>query len=99
MTQSRIDSVMEITVNTAIGLAIATAANAVVLPAVLGVRMTGSQNVLIAGIFTVISLVRSYAIRRAFNGRSPWMWVRARWQRRPAARVTYMPGRFDWRRR
>lgn len=70
--QSRIDSLMESVVNIAIGLIISTIANWLILPAVLGVSMTLSQNLLIGSAFTIISLVRSYAIRRAFNGRSVW---------------------------
>lgn len=70
MSQSRIDSLMESVVNIAIGL--------VILPAVLGVSMTLGQNVLIGALFTVISLVRSYVIRRAFNGRSVWVAIRER---------------------
>lgn len=64
--------------NIAIGLLISTVANHFVLPAVLGVHMTLGQNVLIGTIFTVISLVRSYAIRRLFNGRSVWAAIKDR---------------------
>jgi hypothetical protein len=70
--QSRMDSLMESMVNIIIGLIISTIANWLILPAVLGVSMTLSQNVLIGLAFTAISLVRSYVIRRAFNGRSVW---------------------------
>lgn len=72
MSQSRTDSFMEALVNIAIGLVISTIANHFVLPNVLHVHMSLGQNVLISAIFTVISLVRSYAIRRAFNGKSVW---------------------------
>jgi hypothetical protein len=70
--QSRIDSLMESVVNIIIGLIVSTIANWAILPAVLGVSMTLGQNVLIGLAFTAISLVRSYVIRRAFNGRSVW---------------------------
>jgi len=72
MNQSRIDSLMESVVNIIIGLVVSTIANWLILPAVLGVSLTLGQNVLIGTLFTVISLVRSYVIRRAFNGRSVW---------------------------
>lgn len=72
MNQSRIDSLMESVVNIIIGLIVSTIANWAILPAVLGVSMTLGQNVLIGLAFTAISLVRSYVIRRAFNGRSVW---------------------------
>ena len=76
MNQSRLDSLMEALTNIVIGLTISTIANHFVLPAILSVKMTLSQNVLIGVIFTAISLVRSYAIRRAFNGRSVWQGLR-----------------------
>lgn len=70
--QSHIDSFMESVVNIAIGLVISTIANALVLPAVTGHPLSLGQNVALSVIYTIISLVRSYAIRRAFNGRSVW---------------------------
>jgi hypothetical protein len=75
--QARVDSVMEVVTNTSIGLIISTIANALVIPAVLGVRMTHTQNVVIAAIFTALSLIRGYALRRAFNDRSPWQAIKA----------------------
>lgn len=70
--QSRIDSFMESVVNIAIGLVVSTIANALVLPLVTGHPLSLEQNVALSVIYTIISLVRSYAIRRAFNGRSVW---------------------------
>lgn len=70
--QSRFDSLMEALTNIVIGLVISTVANHWVLPAILGVRMTLGQNVAISVIFTAISLIRSYTLRRLFNGRSVW---------------------------
>ena len=63
---------MEAVTNIVIGLVVSTIANWLILPTALGVSMTLGQNVLIGLAFTAISLVRSYAIRRAFNGRSVW---------------------------
>ena len=77
MSKSRTDSFMEALVNIAIGLVISTLANWIVLPAVLGVHMSLGQNVTISIIFTIISLMRSYAIRRAFNGRSVWSAIKS----------------------
>jgi hypothetical protein len=81
MNQSRIDSLMESVVNIIIGLIVSTIANWAILPAVLGVSMSLGQNLLIGSAFTVISLVRSYVIRRAFNGRSVWGALKARLRR------------------
>lgn len=80
--QTRVDSFMEAVTNTAIGLIISTIANYFVIPAVLGVHMTHTQNLVLAAIFTVISIGRSYLLRRAFNGRSVWQAVKAAWPRR-----------------
>lgn len=76
VTQSRIDSAMETVTNTAIGYVIALVANIVILPAVLGIKVSMGENLLIAALFTVISLVRGYLIRRAFNGRSVWQSIK-----------------------
>jgi uncharacterized membrane protein YraQ (UPF0718 family) len=72
MNQSKIDSFMEALTNTLIGLLISTIANFFVIPAVLGVTMSHTQNIVLALIFTVISIARSYVLRRAFNGKSVW---------------------------
>ena len=76
--QTHIDSFMESVVNIAIGLVVSTAANALVLPAVTGHPLTLGQNVALSVIYTLISLVRSYAIRRTFNGRSVWQSIKKR---------------------
>lgn len=67
---------MEAVTNIVIGLVVSTIANWLILPTALGVSMTLGQNVLIGLAFTAISLVRSYVIRRAFNGRSVWTAIR-----------------------
>jgi hypothetical protein len=77
-TQSRTDSLMESLTNIVIGLAISQAANLVVIPLVMGVPISAGQNAALALLYTAISLVRSYAIRRAFNGRSVWSAIKAR---------------------
>lgn len=83
MSQSRADSLMEAVVNVVIGLVISTAANHIILPLTLGVTPTLGQNVLIGVAFTVISLVRSYALRRIFNGRSVWQAIKDQFRDRP----------------
>lgn len=66
MTQSRRGSLAEAVTNTAIGWAINLTANMVVLP-LFGFDVTLSQAVGIGVIFTVISVARSYFVRRFFN--------------------------------
>lgn len=76
--QSKADSFMESVTNIAIGLAISMVAYPIVMGAVLGHQISIVQNVALSVIFTAISLARSYALRRAFNGRSVWAAIRGR---------------------
>jgi hypothetical protein len=64
--QTRLGSWLEARANIGAGFAISWAANMVVLP-LFGFRVTGAQAFHIGLIFTAISLVRSYALRRVFN--------------------------------
>lgn len=66
MTQSRRHSAIESVANVAIGYLVALGTQLVVFPA-LGIAVKLSQNITIGLIFTGVSLVRSYALRRAFN--------------------------------
>jgi hypothetical protein len=68
MNQTRLGSLIEAVFNVAIGLAISLVANALVFP-LFGFRPTLAENVWISVIYTAISLVRSYALRRWFNAR------------------------------
>jgi hypothetical protein len=76
--QTRTDSFMESMTNVAIGFGINFAANVLILPAVLGVPVNLGELGFIGLLYTVISVVRSYALRRAFNGRSVWQAIKAR---------------------
>ena len=69
--QSRIDSFMEAATNTAIGF-IVSLATWVAVAWAYDIPMTWSTNFQITGIFTVVSIIRGYALRRLFNGRSVW---------------------------
>jgi hypothetical protein len=75
MTQSRIDSFMEAVTNTAIGFVVSLITWAIVAYA-LSIPMTWGKNLEITGIFTVVSVARSYLLRRAFNGRSVWLTIK-----------------------
>lgn len=68
MNQSRLGSLIEAVFNTAIGLAINLVAQRVVFP-LFGFDPSFATNLSIAAIFTVISIVRSYVVRRWFNAR------------------------------
>lgn len=64
--QSKKHSFIEAGVNTAIGYVIATGAQVVIFPW-FGIIISLKDNLLIGVIFTVISIGRSYLLRRAFN--------------------------------
>lgn len=66
MTQTRRMSFVESCANVAIGYGVAVLANLAIFPA-FGIRVSLADNLLIAGFFTVVSLVRGYCVRRAFN--------------------------------
>jgi len=66
MSQTRIGSATEAVVNVIVGLGISMAANALLFP-LFGWTISPGQNLALGVIFTVISLVRSFALRRLFN--------------------------------
>lgn len=80
--QTRVDSLMETLTNIVIGLAIASTTNFFIIPHIMGVPLSGHQNAMISGAFTVVSLTRQYILRRLFNGRSPWQALKG-WFTRP----------------
>ncbi len=67
MSQSRTGSMVEALANIGIGFGINWCANMLLFP-LFGFRVTGSQAFEIGVLFTAISLVRSYILRRFFNG-------------------------------
>ena len=66
MTQSRTMSAAESVANVLIGYGIALATQVVVFDA-LAIPVSLEQNLWIGVVFTVVSLVRSYLLRRMFN--------------------------------
>lgn len=64
--QSRFMSLVEVILGTLIGLTVATAANYWVLPQ-FGFTPSLGESLEIAIIFTVISVLRGYFVRRLFN--------------------------------
>lgn len=67
MSQSRIGSFVESLVNVAIGYLVALASQLVIFP-VFGIHIPLADNMLIGAWFILISIVRSYCVRRIFNG-------------------------------
>jgi len=70
-TQSRVDSLMESVTNTLIGFILSFAVWALVAQ-LYGIPMSWRTNAEITAIFTVVSIVRQYVLRRIFDGRTPW---------------------------
>ena len=66
MSQSRLMSVVESVTNVAVGYGVAVGTQLAVFP-LFGIEASLSDNLAIGAIFTVVSLVRSYALRRLFN--------------------------------
>lgn len=66
MKQSRLMSLVESLVNVLVGYGVAVATQMVVFP-IFGLAVTVTENLLIGLIFTVVSIVRSYALRRGFE--------------------------------
>ena len=78
MTQSRRMSLVEAVTNTTVGYALAVGTQFVVFP-FYGIDAALPEHLVIGAVFVVVSLVRSYVLRRAFAG----AWRRARGGRRP----------------
>jgi hypothetical protein len=68
--QSRLQSLIEAWLNVAIGFSINFVANWLIFP-MFGWHISVSDNLLLGCIYTVISVVRSYGVRRLFNA-APW---------------------------
>ncbi|MDP1620512.1 MAG: hypothetical protein Q8K91_15980 [Hylemonella sp.] len=66
MKQSRLMSLVESLANVLVGYGVAVATQMLVFP-LFGLAVTFTENLLIGLIFTVVSIVRSYALRRGFE--------------------------------
>ena len=68
MNQSRLSSFIEAVANTAIGFVIALASQFVLFPLV-GIHVSMGTQLELVTYFTIISVIRSYILRRWFNAR------------------------------
>jgi hypothetical protein len=66
MKQSRLMSLLESIANVLVGYGVAVATQMLVFP-LFGLAVTVTENLLIGLIFTTVSIVRSYALRRGFE--------------------------------
>lgn len=72
MSQSKLASLVEVATNMVVGFIVSVYAQAVIFPMYGFSALTITQNVQIVAIFTAISMIRSYLVRRFFN------WLTAR---------------------
>lgn len=68
MQQTRLESLAEALMNTIIGYCVALLSQLVIFP-MYGIHVPLSTNMVIVALFTIISLVRNYIVRRWFNAR------------------------------
>lgn len=66
MTQTRRQSLIEAWANVLVGYFVAVGANFLIFP-LFGMNVPARDNFLIGLLFTFVSLIRSYCLRRAFN--------------------------------
>ena len=66
MKQSRLMSMVEAVTNVAVGYGLAVVTQILIFP-IFGLHTTLAQNLAMGGIFTGVSLVRSYLLRRLFE--------------------------------
>lgn len=64
--QSKKHSMMETFLNIAIGWIVSICANAIIFP-IVGVDLPLEANLKVSVFFTIISIIRTYAVRRYFN--------------------------------
>jgi hypothetical protein len=65
-TQSRLMSLVEAATNVVVGYALAFLTQIVVFP-LFGLAVSAADNLMISGVFTAVSIGRSYALRRLFE--------------------------------
>lgn len=70
--QKQRHSLLEACLSTAVGFVIAFFANLVVMPVVFGFVPSMTENMIATVLFTIISVIRGYYVRRLFN----WMHVK-----------------------
>ena len=67
--QSKLDSLIEASINTFLGFVIAFISQLVFFP-IVGIEVTLGQNFILTVLFTLVSIIRNYVIRRYFNKKS-----------------------------
>ena len=67
--QSKLESLTEAIINTFIGFVIAFISQLIIFP-IVGIDVTLGQNFILTVLFTLVSIIRNYVIRRYFNKKS-----------------------------
>ena len=66
MKQSRLMSLVEAITNVIVGYGVAVVTQILIFP-IFGLQTTLGENLAMGGIFTIVSLLRSFALRRLFE--------------------------------
>ena len=66
MKQSRLMSLVEAIANVIVGYGVAVVTQILIFP-IFGLQTTLGQNLAMGGVFTIVSLFRSFALRRLFE--------------------------------
>ena len=70
MKQSRLMSLVEAVANVIVGYGVAVVTQILIFP-IFGLQTTLGQNLAMGGIFTIVSLIRSFLLRRLFEAFRP----------------------------
>lgn len=70
MSQSRRHSIEETIISTLVGLGVSTILNWTYVPWVLHTQVTVGSNMALTAVFTAVSIMRGYSLRRLFNWRT-----------------------------
>lgn len=68
MSQTRLGSLVEALINTLIGFGVSFLSALIIYP-LMGIEVSLGQNLFLMVYFTIISIARSYTLRRWFNAR------------------------------
>lgn len=68
MSQSKKQSVLEITIQTLIGLGTSILVQIIIYP-LMGIPVSFNQNLIITAVFVAVSMIRGYLVRRYFNSK------------------------------
>jgi len=70
MNQHKYDSILEAITNQVVGFVLAIATYMLIINPLFGLHSSAAESFAITSIFTVMSILRGYFIRRFFNGKS-----------------------------